>query len=425
MKTLCGRLLQPRTASVCDVTANAIVRINDGRFAEVGSCGTGFPTGRAAHDLIGGDGCWILPGFIDAHLHLPQWDRRGIDGLSLFDWLERIVYPAEARLKDPDFAERLADDFVTGLIANGTTTAAAFGSPFPQATDRAFDVFARRGFRALYGMMLNDVNCPSELCAPADEALDKSRELAAKWHGASNGLLRYAFNPRMATCCSEELMRGAATLADMLGCYIQTHVAESVAEVAAVREQFPDQFDDVDVFAQVGLLTPRTLLGHGVCLTEPQRYQVAEAGTAIVHCPTANLFLESGMMDYMAHRKAGVPIALGSSIAAGFEPFMPQVAVECLQTAKALKVHGIPRGSYSVPDSTEAWWLLTRGAAEALGLGDRIGLIEPGFEADCLVVRPLPWLFDLPAEQQISALLYTIRPEQIQHVFIAGKRVGP
>lgn len=420
MQTLFGTLLEPRSADQCEVTPRTVVQIdNDGMITAVGT-----DKGKGGN-LIGDRETWILPGFIDAHLHLPQWDQRGIDGLPLFEWLDRVVYPAELRLKDADFAERIADDFVTGMIANGTTTVAAFGSPFAPAVDRAFSVFQRRGYRAIYGMILNDVNSPSELCTPTDKALDESRELAAKWHGGNNGLLQYAFSPRMATCCTEKLMRGATALADMFKCHIQTHIAESLAEVSAVRERFPEWLDDVDVFAEMGLLTPQTLLGHGVCLTGPQRHQVAQAGTAIVHCPTANLFLESGLMDYVAHRKAGIPIALGSSIAAGFEPFMPQVATACLQTAKTLKIHAIPRGSYSVPSPAEAWWLLTRGAAEALRIADRVGTIAPGFEADCLVVRPEPWIADLPAEQGISALLYTLRPQQIEHVFIAGQRVGP
>ncbi len=420
MQTLYGTLLEPRSANECRLTPRTIVRIGaDGRIAEVG------PERTRGRDVIGGDGYWLLPGFIDAHLHLPQWDRRGIDGLTLFDWQETVVYPAEARFADPAFAERLAEDFVTGMIAHGTTTAAAFGSPFAEAEDRVFSVLARRGYRAVYGMILNDVNCPAELCQEADRALDDSRALAAKWHGAEDGRVRYAFSPRTPLCCSEKLMRGAAALAEMLDCTVQTHVAESPAGAAAVRETFPEQTDDVDVFAEVGLLTPRTLLGHGVFLNQQQRKQVAETRTAVVHCPTANLFLESGLMDYVAHRAAGIRMALGSSIAAGAEPFMPRVAVECLQTAKTLKVHAIPRGSHPVPMPAEAWWVLTRGGAEALGLADRIGAIEPGFEADVLVVRPESWIADLPPDQQVSALLYTLRPHQIEHVFIAGRRVGP
>lgn len=420
MATLHGTLLQPRSADSCDVTPGALVEIGeDGRFGEVKAGGS------AMRGAVGGKDCWILPGFIDAHLHLPQWDRRGIDGLALFDWHESVVYPAEERFRDAELAEKLTEDFVTGLIANGTTTVAAFGSPFAEATDRSFRVMAQRGYRAIFGMTLNDVNSPLPLCRQADRALDESRMLAAKWHNAENGRLRYAFSPRTPVCCSEELMRGAAALAKMLDCHIQTHVAESPAAVRAARASHPDRLDDVDVFAEMGLLTPRTLLGHGVFLDQQRRRQVAESRTSLVHCPTANLFLESGLMDYVAHRAAGIRIALGSSIAGGYETFMPRVAVAALQTAKALKVHAIPRGSHRVPSPAEAWWMLTRGAAEALGWAESIGGIEPGLEADCLVVRPEPWIADLPPEQQISALLYTLRPSRIEHVYIAGRRVGP
>ena len=420
MSTLHGTLLQPGSATQCGVAPDAVVRFDDdGKIKEVGT------DAKPGGDVVGGDGCWLLPGFIDAHLHLPQWDRRGIDGLPLFEWLDRVIYPAEARFTDEKLAERLAEDFVTGVVSNGTTTVAAFGSPFAKAVDKVFAVLDRRGMRAIYGMTLNDVNCPKELATPPDKGLDEARELAAKWHNKHDGLLQYSFNPRMVTSCSESLMRGAAALSDMMKCPIQTHVAESAAEEAIVREAFPENWDDVEVFADMGLLTSRSLLGHGVCLGEASRRHVAETRTAVVHCPTANLFLESGLMDYVAHRRAGIPIALGSSIAGGNDPFMPHVAIACLQTAKALKVHAVPRGSYAVPSPAEAWWLLTLGAAQALKMSDRVGSIETGKDADCLVVRPEPWIASLPVDQQVSALLYTLRPDQIEHVFIAGKRVGP
>ena len=420
MRTLYGTLLQPRSPEECTVTPRMTVHIGtDGRISEVAQ------RPAVGRDVCGDDACWVLPGFIDAHLHLPQWDRRGIDGLPLQEWHERVVYPAEARFQDPAVAERLTEDFVTHLIANGTTTAAAFGSPFAAATDRAFAVFARRGYRIIHGLMLNDQACPPALRQEPDKALDESRALAAKWHGAENGRLSYAFSPRTPVACSERMLRGAAALSEMLRCYVQTHLAEALSVTRAARETFPDRVDEVDVFADFGLLTPRTLLGHGVFLSQQQRQQVARTKTAVIHCPTANLFLESGLMDYVAHRAAGVRMALGSSIAGGHDPFMPRVAVECLQTARGLKMHAVPRRTYTVPTPAEAWWILTRGAAQALSLDHKIGSIEPGLEADCLVVRPEPWLADLPADQQVSALLYTLAPGQIEHVFIAGERVGP
>ena len=420
MQVLQGTVLQPQSPGECRVIPRAAVRIAaDGRIAEVATAGA------EARGAVGGEGCWILPGFVDAHAHVPQWDRRGIDGLSLLDWYDKIVYPAEARFRDADFAERLAEDFASGMIANGTTTVAAFGSPFAEAVDRVFGVFAQRGLRAVFGLMLNDADCPDELCQETDRALDEARALGAKWHGAENRRLSYAFCPRAPLCCTEKMMRGASALAGMLKCYVQTHVAESTAQASAFRRTFPDRLDDVDVLAEMGLLTSRTLLGHGVFLSQEQRRQVAVARTAVVHCPTANLFLESGLMDYVAHRSAGIRMALGSGVAGGPDPFMPAAAVQCLQTAKALKVHAIPRRSYKVPSPAEAWWVLTRGGAEALSMEDRIGAIEAGYEADVLVVRPEKWIDELPVDQRISALLYTLRPHQIEHVFVAGRRVGP
>lgn len=420
MVTLHGTLLQPHSSNDCRIALDGVVRVDSaGKIAEIGA-------GRTkAGDVLGGPERWILPGFIDAHLHVPQWDRRGIDGLTLDAWQRDVVFPAETRFKDAAFAEKLAEDFCSGVLAGGTTTVAAFGGTTAESTERVFSVFARRGLRAIFGRMLNDVHGPRELLADADRSLDEARKLAAKWHGAEGGRLSYAFSPRAPLFCSEQLMRGAAELAKMIGCYVQTHVGESLDDVRAVRAEFPETLDEVDLFAEMGLLSGRTLLGHGVVLHEDDRHKLAESHTTLVHCPTANLFLEAGLMDYVAHRKAGVRIALGSSIASGPEPFMPQVGVSCLQTAKAVKVHALPRRSYSTPTPAEVWWLLTAGAAESLSMGDRIGKIAAGYDADLLVVRPEPWIAKLPPAQQPSALLYTLRPHQIEHVLVAGRRVGP
>lgn len=420
MKTLAGTLLQPASANECKVTKDAVVRMDD--TGHIGQISSGRTNGG---DVIGGAGCWILPGFIDAHLHLPQWDRRGIDGLPVFEWQEKVGFPAEQRLARPETATALAEEFTKGVIANGTTTVVAFGSPFPQEVDASFNVFARRGLRAIYGLTLNDVDMPGELNQECDKALENARSLAAKWHGKEDGRLLYAFSPRTSIRCSEKLMRGAAALANMLKCYLQTHVAESLDELTEVRKRFPDQVDEVDLFAEMGMLGHRTILAHGVFLDLQQRREVAARETSLVHCPTGNLFRESGLMDYVARRSAGIRVALGSSIAGGFEPFMPRVAVEGVQTAKAIKIHSLPRRSGSVLTPGEAWWMLTAGGAAAIGLGDQIGTIAPGYQGDCLIVRPEKWISDLPEDQQVSALLYTLSPQQIEHVFIAGRRVGP
>lgn len=420
MATLYGTLLQPLSAGECKVTPRCSVRVgDDGRIADIAS------DQAPPRDAVGDAACWILPGFVDAHLHVAQWDRRGIDGVPLFKWQDKIGFPAEMRMSDPAAATAMAEQFASGVIARGTTCVVAFGTSLAAEVDATFTVFAKRGLRATYGMSLNDLRVPDAMAQSPDKALDQSRQLAAKWHGAQDGRLHYAFSPRSSVYCSEQLMRGAAALADMLKCPIQTHIAESRDEVSMSHQLFPDRVDEVDLFAELGLLGPRTILAHGLLLNHQQRREVAQAGTALVHCPIGNLFRGSGLMDIVAHRAAGIPIALGSSIAGGFDPFMPRVAVEALQTAKAIKGLSPMHRSEPVPTPAEAWWTLTAGGAAAIGLGQQVGQIAPGYQADCLVVRPEKWIADLPPDQQISALLYTISPRQIEHVLIAGRRVGP
>lgn len=420
MKTLLGTLLQPASSTRCEITKDRYVRIgDDGRIASVGS-------DRATGDeIVGGPDCWILPGFIDAHLHVAQWDRRGIDGLPVLEWQEKVGYPAEVRLASTAAARALAEEFTRGVIANGTTTVAAFGSSFKQEVETTFGVFAERGLRAIYGMALNDMDMPAELLQQPDQALDDARALAAQWHGAAQGRLSYAFSPRTSLRCSEKLLRGAAALAGMFKCYLQTHVADSVAERTEFQNRYPDQIDEVELLHETGVLGPRTILAHGAFVDPHQRREIAQSGTSLVNCPVANLFRESGLVDYFVRNASGIRMALGSSIGGGFEPFMPRVAVEGLQAAKALRVHSLPRRGGQTLAPSEAWWLLTTGGAAALSLGHLIGTIAQGYQADCLVVRPEKWIAELPEEQQASALLYTICPQQIEHVFIAGRRVGP
>lgn len=422
MKTLVGTLLQPQSPDQTIITPGAAIAIDDnGRIASVAKASA--PAGAAGG--VGGEGCWIIPGFIDAHLHLPQWDKRGIDGLSIADWQQRVGFPAEQRLADAKVARALAEACVGGLLAHGTTTVCAFGSAFPQEVDASFEVFARRGIRAIYGLTLSDSGVPADMLRDADEALDQSRALASKWHNKENGRLRYAFSPRSSIHCSDDLMRGAVALADLLKCHLQTHVADSTEELAEVHQRHPEHFDELELFVELGLLTPHTLLVHGAFLDQHQREDLAKTGTSLVHCPTANLFRVSGLSDTLALRASKIGVALGSSIGGGFDPFMPRIAVEAMQTAKAIRVHSVPRRSGATLAPSEAWWMLTAGGAAALGLGEQVGTLAPGYAADCLVVRPEKWIADLPAEQQASALLYTLTPGQIEHVFVAGKRVGP
>ena len=253
MQTLRGTLLRPRSVVDCQVTPGATLRIgDDGRIAEIGTQAAGV------RDEIGDDRCWILPGFIDAHLHLPQWDRRGIDGLSLFDWQQKIGFPAEERSKTrpPPSAWPRTSSPVSSPTGPPPWPLSVVPSP------RRSTVPSRSSRTWPAGHLWHDpadVDTPKPLRQVADEALDASRSLAAKWHGAENGRLRYAFSPRASIRCSEAAHARAAALAEMLECHVQTHIAESLEELTAVRDKFPEQFDEVDLFLEFGLFTRRSL----------------------------------------------------------------------------------------------------------------------------------------------------------------------
>ena len=175
-----------------------------------------------------------LPGFIDTHVHYPQTRVMGRATGPLLDWLDQTIFPEEARFAERAYAQSVADEFCASLARWGTTTAAVYGSSHAGATDVLFETFARRGLRGLLGMTLMDRDAPDAVLLPAQTALDAAEDLIQRWHGHDGGRLRYCVTPRFALSCTSPLMRGAADLARRHDLWVQTHVAENQAEIAAV-----------------------------------------------------------------------------------------------------------------------------------------------------------------------------------------------
>ncbi|MDT8325250.1 MAG: amidohydrolase family protein, partial [Bacteroidota bacterium] len=211
----------------------------------------------------------LLPGLVDAHVHLPQFDCRGKFGTTLLEWLDRFIYPEEMRFADDAVARDVARRFYAALARAGTTTAMVYGTVHPRATHIAFEEAERAGLRIILGNVLMDRYAPDALLMTAEVSLRASEELIERWH-RSTPLLAYAVTPRFAPTCSPELLRGAAALAARHDTYVQTHLNESAAEIARVRELFPDAADYTDVYRAAGLLTGRTVLGHNVHTDDAQ-----------------------------------------------------------------------------------------------------------------------------------------------------------
>jgi len=319
-------------------------------------------------------GTLILPGLVDAHLHLPQFDSIGVQAGTLLEWLDRVIYPAERRWEDPAYAAWMARRVGRQLLSVGTTAIAAYATVHHESTARAIEELGAIGIRGHVGQVLMDREAAPELLRPAERLLDEAARLRAHKRIAPS------INPRFAISCSPELLAGAGELARHTGWLVQTHLAETEPECLRVRELF-NGAGYLDVYADAGLVTPKAIFAHAIWLSDGERAALGGAGAVACHCPTANSFLGSGEMAFVETRRVA-RVALGSDVAGGPDRSMVRVARAAIETSRR-------RGTELRP--SEAWWHITRGNADALGLADA-GRIEPGAEADLLVVEPdLPW----------------------------------
>lgn len=258
----------------------------------------------------------VLPGFVDLHCHWPQSHVRGAFGGQLLPWLRESIWPAEAAFAEDQVAEAAADAFLREAIAAGTCAGLLFGAPYLSAS-RIFAARAPHGF--LEGPALMEVHAPPALLRPARDLL---REMAALPAAAR---ARMVVSPRFAPCMTPEGLDQSGRSAAEFGLAVQSHLAENRDELAWVRELFPDALDYTDVYDRAGLLTPRSVMAHGIHLSDRELQRLAATGTVLAHCPTSNEALGSGRMDLARVRAHGVRWVLATDVGAG--PLLSQLDV--------------------------------------------------------------------------------------------------
>jgi guanine deaminase len=350
--------------------ADTWLLVEDGRIAGRSRADPG--EGWERHDHAGR---LVLPGFVDTHVHMPQLDVIASHGAGLLDWLDTYTFPAELRYADPAVARAGAARFVDLLLAHGTTSAVVFPTVHAVSCEALFEAAAARGMRLIAGKVLMDRHAPPGLTDDVDGAAADCRALIDRWHG--RGRLAYAVTVRFAATSSDaQLAMAGRLLASTPGLYMQTHVAENRAEVAWIGGLFPDARSYLDVYDRHGLLQPRAVLAHAIWLDAADRARLAASGAMVAHCPTSNLFLGSGLMDWPALADAGVPVSLATDVGGGTSLSMQRTM------AAAYQVQALQGRRLS------AWALLhaaTAGAARALGLDGEIGSLERGRAADIVV----------------------------------------
>lgn len=320
----------------------------------------------------------ICAGFVDTHIHYVQTGIIGAFGSQLIDWLNNYTFIEEQRFADKAHADAVAKVYFDELLRNGTTTAVTFAAVYPGSADAFFEESQRRGTRMVGGKVLMDRNAPDGLLDTAQRGYDESKALIARWHGRGRNL--YAITPRFApTSTPEQLELAGALWKESPGTFIHTHVSENVSEIQWVRQLFPDRAGYLDVYDHYGLLGRRAVLAHGVHLTPAERARVHETGSAVAHCPTSNLFLGSGLFHVHDAKDPRRPmhVGLGTDIGAGTSFSLLQTMNEAYKVAEL--------NSYPL-DAQKSFYLATLGGAQALDLGDRIGSLEVGKEADFVVL---------------------------------------
>lgn len=372
--------------------ADGVLVIEGGVIRAVGPAEAILPTLPAGAEIIDHRPHLIMPGFIDAHLHMPQTQVIASYGAQLMDWLERYTFVEEQRLAQQGHPEKLATFLLDELLANGTTTAVIYGSVHPQSAEALFSESERRNTRMIAGKVMMDRNAPEALTDTAQSSYADSKALIERWHGRGRQL--YAITPRFVVTSTPEQMEAAGRLAaEHPDCHVQTHINENRAEIALANELYPEPGDYAGIYQHYGLLGPRSLLGHCIHMTDREWRRFAETGSVAVFCPTSNLFLGSGLFDWARARAEGVPVAVATDIGGGTSYSMLRTMSEAY---KVLQLQGQSLSAFA------ALHAITLGNAKALKLDHLIGSLEPGHEADLVVL-------DASAQRAMAHRLETAR----------------
>ncbi|WP_300032197.1 guanine deaminase [uncultured Roseobacter sp.] len=383
-----GNPMTSHWQDVVRINTDGALLIRDGRIVALGDAPVlkrSYPQAKVTDY----SGKLICPGFVDAHAHYPQTAMIASWGKQLIDWLNSYTFPEEMRFGDPSFAKETAESYLDLVCAHGTTTVCSYTTIHPCSTDAFFAAAQSRRMAVVAGKTCMDRNAPDGLCDTALSAYDDSKALLERWHGRDR--LRYAITPRFSpTSTPEQLSALGALWAEYPDCLMQTHLSEQLPEIRWVADLFPDARDYLDTYEAHGLLGARAVFGHAIHLTGRERDRIAETGAALVHCPTSNTFIGSGLMDVagLAARSISLGLATDTGGGSSFSMLRTMAAAYEIAQLRGTALH-----------ASQLLWLATAGSAASLHLGHEIGLLQPGLVADLTILD----LSSTPAIAQRSA----------------------
>ncbi|WP_282349404.1 guanine deaminase [Pseudomonas sp. PS01301] len=400
--------------------ADGVLVVEDGRISALGAASEVLPTLADDVEVTHYPDALITPGFIDTHIHFPQTGMVGSYGEQLLDWLNEYTFPCEGQFADKAHADGVAQIFLKELLRNGTTTALVFGSVHPESVDALFEAAQALDLRLIAGKVMMDRNAPDYLTDTAQSSYAQSKALIERWHG--KGRLHYAVTPRFAPTSSEaQLTLAGQLLREYPDVYLQTHLSENLQEIEWVKALFPERSNYLDVYDHYQLLGERSVLAHGVHLCDAECARLAETGSAIAFCPTSNLFLGSGLFNLPQAERFKVNVGLGTDVGAGTSFSLLHTLNEAY---KVMQLQGEKLNPF------KSLYLATLGGARALRLEDRVGTLQPGTDADFVVLdyHATPLLSYRIAQaktfEEVLFVLMTLGDDRaVLQTYAAGRRV--
>lgn len=370
---------------------------------------------------------FLIPGFIDCHIHAVQFPNLGIGyDKKLLEWLEHYTFPLEKKYTDEIFAEQVFNTVVKQTIIKGTTTACYFASLYSRASVILGQIAINIGQRAFIGKISMNEKRNDNYYETTEESMKNINKFIEDLVKLNSPLIKPIITPRFALNCDMTLMKELGNLAKQKNLHIQTHISENLSEIEEIKKKYPEYSSYAAVYDNAGLLTNKTVLAHGIYLSDNEITLLNERGTAVIHCPSSNTCLKSGLCDIQRLKSKGVKIGLGTDVSGGQSCSILDAMRSALQVSSHLS---LIKDNYKALDYKDVFHMATLGGATALAIDNQIGNFEIGKEFDALVVDinvndgPLNIFQNNTLEEQLQKFIYCGDDRNIVEVYVRGCKV--
>ena len=328
------------------------------------------------------EGKLIIPGFVDLHMHAPQFNLCGLGyDRELLDWLNNYTFKEEAKFEDLDYSKSVYYDFVNELYENGITRSVIFGTIHKKSVQTLMELLYKKGLSSYVGKVNMDRNAPDYLKEDTLESLELTEDWIKEYCDKYKDV-RPIITPRFVPSCSSKLMKGLGNIAAKYNIPVQSHLDENESEIELVKKLHKEADNYSSVYYMNGLFgqTP-TIMAHCVHLNDDEIEMINKNNVFIAHCPNSNSNLSSGIAPISKLIDKGLNVGLGSDIGAGEKLNMFQNISDCIKMSKIRALY-TNDGSRNIK-LCEAFYLATKGGGKFFG---KVGSFEKGYELDALVI---------------------------------------